>query len=445
MALSATTVFEMRSGGSDTNGGGYVSTGTDYSQQNSPQLSVSDGACTGDTTLTSATGGFTTAMIGNLLYLSSGTERYQITARADTNTVTIDRNGPNATGMTVNVGGALASPGEFGRIQNAHAVNGFKCWIKADGTYTLTSSSANVAGGRVAGASGRHFQMEGYTTTRGDNGQATISCGAIGTITVLAATGSATPVSYHIFFRSLKVDANGQSSIVAFSLTGQLAMALNCHALSCATGFSLASNRVIRCYAESCTTGFGGTTPQVFLSRAKGCTTGFSVGAATALVHGCLATGGTTGFTSGGDYQTFVNCTAYGCSGDGFDAGFSMAAINCHAEGCGGFGYDGARQTLINCGSYNNTSGRSDTGDVFQDIGAITLSGSAFENAAGDDFRLNATASAGALLRAAALQLYPVGSTVGYLDVGPVQHADPAAGGGGVPIIGGNIIRVHTV
>src|SRR4051812_1601745 len=114
MALSANTVWEVRSAGADTNGGGFNpgSGGTDYSQQNSAQLSVTDAACTGNTTVTSVTGGFTAAMVGSVMYLSSGPGWYEITARASTNSITIDRNGPNASGMTAKVGGAFATIGQ---------------------------------------------------------------------------------------------------------------------------------------------------------------------------------------------------------------------------------------------------------------------------------------------------------------------------------------------
>lgn len=113
MAISGYTDWDIRTGGSDTNGGGFNtnSAGTDYSQQTSAQLSLSDGVCTGGTTLESTTGGFTAAMVGNVVYLSSGPGWYEITGYTDTNTVTIDRNGPTDSGMTVNVGGSLATPG----------------------------------------------------------------------------------------------------------------------------------------------------------------------------------------------------------------------------------------------------------------------------------------------------------------------------------------------
>ena len=62
MALSANTVLEVRNGGSDTNGGGFVTgaAGTDWSQQDAAQYSVTDGVTAGTTTITSATANFGT-------------------------------------------------------------------------------------------------------------------------------------------------------------------------------------------------------------------------------------------------------------------------------------------------------------------------------------------------------------------------------------------------
>lgn len=124
MALAATTVWEVRSTAtaSNVNGGGFnaaqVSAGTDYSLQDAAQLNLTDLAMTtGGTTLTSATGGFTAAMIGNLIHITAGTHFtagwYEITARADTNTVTLDRDatdGTNGESGTGYVGGALVTP-----------------------------------------------------------------------------------------------------------------------------------------------------------------------------------------------------------------------------------------------------------------------------------------------------------------------------------------------
>lgn len=101
MALATTTNWEVRTTGAADNGGGFDpvlgASATDYSQQDAAELSLADGATTiaGSTTLESTTGGFTEEMVGNVLYVASGTKTdvgyYQITAYTDTNTVTIDR------------------------------------------------------------------------------------------------------------------------------------------------------------------------------------------------------------------------------------------------------------------------------------------------------------------------------------------------------------------
>lgn len=124
MAVGKDTVWRIRPGGDETNGGGFDSTisgaGTDYTDQDSAQLSLTDLACTAaaNTTLTSATGGFTSAMIGNCIRIDasvSGTNfidgYFFITGHTDTNTVTIDRtcnNGSDASSGTGKVGGAHA-------------------------------------------------------------------------------------------------------------------------------------------------------------------------------------------------------------------------------------------------------------------------------------------------------------------------------------------------
>ena len=73
MALSASTQIEIRSGGSDTNGGGYVSGGTDWSLFDSPQYSVTTGTTFGTTTINSSTANFGTDVVGNLISVSGGT------------------------------------------------------------------------------------------------------------------------------------------------------------------------------------------------------------------------------------------------------------------------------------------------------------------------------------------------------------------------------------
>lgn len=172
MALSASTVWEVRpSAGNDTNGGGFVagSTGTDYSQQNSKNSgttdkSVTDGVGIGTTTFTSVTANFGTSIVGNIIFLSGTgitTGWYQVTARASATSITLDRSPGTGTGATVNIGGALAT---ITQAFTNSTVSLMTIYAKASGTITTTAA---IVLGNVA------ITIIGYTTTRGDNGRVT--------------------------------------------------------------------------------------------------------------------------------------------------------------------------------------------------------------------------------------------------------------------------------
>jgi len=172
-AIGATCVWEFRTTGNNDNGGGYTSGGTDYTLQDAAQLTLTDLACLDtSTTLTSVTGGFTEAMIGNLIHIKSGTNFvftdgsafYEITAYTDTNTVTIDRTAASpatdATAGTGSVGGCLALPHD---ANWASFVAGNTVYFKL-GTYTLTSDVDNSTVATTALTK----TIEGYKTARGD-------------------------------------------------------------------------------------------------------------------------------------------------------------------------------------------------------------------------------------------------------------------------------------
>lgn len=137
MTTGATTIWRVRTGGNNANGGGYdpaiSGAGTDYSQQDAAQLSLTDIACTG-TTVTSVTGGFTAAMIGNAIWLTGGgatAGAYFITARASTNSITVDRTPGSITAGNGKVGGAWADP--WTNVLT-NAVAGNQIWVRGSGT-----------------------------------------------------------------------------------------------------------------------------------------------------------------------------------------------------------------------------------------------------------------------------------------------------------------------
>lgn len=409
MALSASTVWEVRNGGSDTNGGGFVtgSGGTDYSQQDAAQLSVADAACTGNTTVTSATGGFTAAMVGSIMYLSSGPGWFQITARTDTNTVTIDRNGPNASGMTANVGGAFASPGRAASV----AISLNTIFIKYHASpYLITTSTPGPAGQIRVVVNDSVVYVIGYDTTRTmyntDANRPTIQfSGVTGTSMVVAEPG----LNWAMFsLYSLILDGNSETG--AAGVTGSSAPfpCWRCKAVNF-PNIGFVSATAVLCEADGCGTGFGGIQTGCW---AHNCTIGFD----TLFAERCLATDNTTGFrVSSVNVSALISgCIAYSNSGDGFvtaaNAGISVISGSI-SVGNGGYGFNaGGRAYLIrllDCAGFSNTSGN--TGNLqnaaAESIDFVTLTADPFEDAAAGDFNLNEDAGGGADLRAVTFDL----------------------------------------
>lgn len=473
MALSASVVLEVRTTGSDTNGGGFKTgaSGTDWSQQASAQYSVTDGVTNGTTTITSATASFGTDVVGNLIYVQGGTGSitagwYEITSRTNSTTIVVDRSTglTTGTGVTLKIGGALASPGQAAAIKILTA--GITVYIKY-GTYTLTTSSSNVAGGRIddtqGGTQGARGGWIGYDTTRTpfntDANRPTISAGSVTSLTngILYVNGSysANMVNNIIF------DANSGSSNVGIRVSNASLTLLNrCHvANATAGGFDIRGAVVLNgCSATGCS-----TTPAFNTFQPSGATFinchayansihGFGGDGAAAYFR-CYSTANTG--SAKGWYRTVtaygtdtfaVGCVAYNNASDGwyFDSNCRSAVIqNCISISNGGYGfYSSLANTgsilFQKCATYNNTSGAFHSNILSESqIGSITLSGNPFTNAGSNDFSLDNTASEGAALRGIGVPLPPSLTHVDYSDVGGAQHQDSGGGGTTVAAFGG--------
>jgi hypothetical protein len=433
MAWSTDMVLEVRTDGSDTNGGGYSSGGTDYSQQAAAQLSVADAVCAGNTTVTSATGGFTSAMIGNLMYLSSGPGWYEITAYTDTNTVTIDQNGPNASGMTANVGGALLTIGQVASLASANF--SFDTWVRG-GTYQLSSgitfaNSANVYG----------TFLKGYSTSRGDGGKPLIQHnGVAGAFDLL--------VSSATYFNVINFEFDGQD--IATIGLHMAATRSNCHNI-----------KASRCATYGVQTNTGGGSRIEVTDMKAGATSGVeSVGPiAYSIAHSNPCRGFST--VSNGSFQW---CTAAHNTGKGFDGGIYFDHAVAHSNSSdgiyladssdvavvvnsiltsnGGYGINGGNKVVAAWmdynAYYNNTSGARN--GVPAGSNDVTLTGDPFVNSAAGvlNFALDSTAGEGADCRNVAFQTDPTGATVGYADIGVARHQDPSGGGlVGMAMLGG--------
>lgn len=270
--LGYSTVYVRLADGADpdTKTPGYVQIGYgggyDYSQQAAAQLSLNDIATDGaGTGLTSATGGFTALMVGNVIYLTGGTVTagwYQITAYGSTNAVTIDRSaGASKAGGTGNVGGAFLIGGTLDDDFIEAKVAGNTIYVKS-GEYTLGETVySGVAASNVLPICVIGYDTDRATRPTGDN-RPLLTCGAyyFGSSVAhwhlenLRATGTTTVVftlagSYGYFFNCKAQNTSATANRVAFN-GGTSTSAVGCEGISDA-GYAFASFDVLyACYAH---------------------------------------------------------------------------------------------------------------------------------------------------------------------------------------------------
>jgi hypothetical protein len=443
MAIAA-GAFELRTTGNDFNAGYFNAArgGTDYSQQDAPQLTalqeiVSDGS----TTLSSTSGLFTAAMVGNGLMLGPGGSGvlYEIVSVADAFHATVDRAVAAATDQDVRIGGALASPGRTSQLINASVVSGNKVYQKS-GTYTITTTTANVAGGRV-NLTVDNLYWIGYGAARGDEGtKPVISAGTQTSFTIFNFANNNSTV------RNVEVDGNSKTGVAGFARSGGTASTVHkCLARNCpGNGFSAAGRmRLDSCRATG--NNFGIITNND--SDVVDCVADANTNAGIYVRSGsratnCIAKGnGGGGFVCESQNAVTRNCTADGNTGDGFatggggpgTAGGWVAFINClstNNTGKGFFSSAPADTVAINCAHFNDTGGGFTAGVASE--GTIALSGDPYVNRAGGNFALNSTAGAGAAVRAASFpSSFPGVATSTFSDIGAAQHQDA----GGVIVI----------
>lgn len=429
MAISANTIWEVRLLGSDTNGGGFVTgaAGTNYSLQNSANstgsnISTTDAVGAGTTTITSVTAAFTTAITGNIIYLQGGTGTlaagwYQATYVSATS-ITVDRAVAAGTGITMNIGGALLSPGQA----SANVVAGniaFFLNIGADGTsvYSITSATGATTAGVVSTAVSCLFQ--GYTTTRSLG-----NTDARPTFQLNVSTATMWLSAADMVAQGIICDGNSQT---AAKLSATTVTLIRCMFMNFNTATT--SGSFVDCTATT-------NSAIIFVGiYAVGCeayantATPYSLNAIDCISSG--NTGATTdGFQTPNAQSVLRNCVSVSNGRNGFlcSSGPSTTLINCHAESNTGGGFDVtvSGKALINCSAYNNTGGAFSFSTNVSNTGFIAVTaGSVFVNAVGFNFALNNIANQGAKLRAAAdPSTFPRGLTSNYRDIGAAQHQD---------------------
>lgn len=393
MALPSGMVWEISStGGSVYNGAGFTDlnpgTSVDYSQQDAAQLTAGDYATSGAgiAVLTSATGGFTAAMEGNVICLRSGsnfvTGHYQIVTYTNNNTVTLDRSptpsGAGSGGIG-NVGGRKMKFWDawLGELNDGHII-----WVKGSGTLTQTEDVDATA---VAGTQHIRISIIGFNTTRGDAPTGTnrplVACGgysftfgAYWDIENLRVTGtglSVLNVTTDCQVRNVYAyNSSGTAGREAFDANGVDSQFIDCEGVSTnGSAFLIdADGMAIWCYAHDSADGFQSNGSQV-------------------NYHHCIAdtcTGYGFGVYSGGGC---INCTAYNCD-RGFTGGTSRGGFwiyNCIIDSCATYGIVAFTPVDYNIDYNNYSSNGTDVTGVAKGPNA-TADAPAFTNAAGGDF-----------------------------------------------------------
>lgn len=441
MALSANTVVEIRTAGNDTNGGAFTTgaTGTNFSQQDlkntaGNNISTVDVAAAGTTTLTSATASFTAAIVGNVIYLQGGTGAlaagwYHVTTFTNATTIVVDRIVASGTGITMNIGGALASLGQAGGMG---ILSGFIFHVKS-GTYTISSATPNISGGCFS-SSATIIIINGYGTVRDDFGtQPLLQAAGINTFTIISNSGAAASTI------NMSVDGAGLASSRGITQRG---VCFKCKAANCTnTGFFQSTVAIFaRCVATGCSTAAAFLNGSCINSVAHDNTvTGFSFTASEQTALRCISesnSGATTdGFSLSGQTGSINNCVAYNNGRDGIrftdEVGNSLNNI---AEANVGTGINmvGAMDSmlLINNATFGNATGIGlGTGKGVINLNPVVGTSTFFTNAAAQDFSLNNVAGGGAAARGAAYPgVLPVGGT-GSMDIGALESQAVATGG----------------
>lgn len=436
-AIGSSAVWEVRpANGSDNNGGGYTSGGTDHSQQNGAWAAYTDLVIDASTAtdITSAADPFASDDIGNIINITGGTGfttgRYEVKSIQAGNAARLDRNVGTlgSTGGTGNLGGALATVSTAATA----VVAGNVVYVKNE-----TWDEAVVVG-TTSGTSTNPIVIEGYNTSRGD-----------------APTGSNRPRNNRAGAGTIGWDQNSNNYVIkniwvddagtdCFESTNSTY--INCRASNGGDkGFELSIGGFSTFYIVNCeidnnvSSGLNISSSNNSL-RAFNCYIhdnggdGLNSGGSF-LINNISDTNASRGFHASGDIF-WINNTSYnntGSNGDGFrqsDTPDNNSVIfnNISASNADeGFeivtaGNLGVVYADYNC-SYNNTG--TDYLNFPTGAGANNNnSNPSFTDAANGNFAI------GTALKAAGYPgAFPGALSTGYTDLGAVQRQEAASGG----------------
>lgn len=467
-------VWEVRTPGNDTNGGAFATgaPGTDMSQFDNKNaagctacqsatvnISTTDLVAVGTSTVVSATANFSVALVGNLVFVTGAgftTGWYFVFAFTNSTTIVFDRSPGTGTGGTINIGGALASLAQMNLNMALSTANG--AWVKA-GTYS-TSSTITLA--TAATNQGPYF-VNGYTSTRGDNGKATILA------LVGLSGGNQFVVNYNsapngLVFSNFVVNCGNFGFTRGVNMNTVGVVAKNVIVQDCSDiGFAFNSDSVL---CSECTTintpnnvnastvaDFQGANHTLTCVNCQAL--GSAENGAIAFKDMCQGTfinpilanfsgTSTTAWTCVTEEAQLVilNASISGFTGDAFQFQLSntvdqrpLLIRNAVLSAIGGFCFNNlGSRTLPPSNQVSDHNFCKPGSGFYSNWGAgpsdVTLTADPFTNATGNDFSLNATAGGGAAVKGAGFPgVLPNGGGTGHIDGGALQTA--GGGGGG--------------
>lgn len=473
--VSINTAWDVRpTVGAATNGGGFVigATGTNMAifnnknaaacsscQSATVNISTTDGVTAGTTTITSVTGNYSSALIGNIVYIQGGTGsvtavwKQVITVPGSTSFTVDSSTGLTAgTGVTVNIGGALAT---LANVNTAGNQVGNQIFMKASGTLTV-GASAFTLNNNVNPNNGSPINtLTGYVTTWGDLGPASdyttfpmIQATSGTSYYLLTASGAGWLVQY------MRLDCNSKSGVGGVS-TGwytviQYSLFENCPQTPinlAGNSDSAYNNRLLNNTANAgiacagpCTvkynyiynqTGSGGSGVQ---ASGDDCDVSENIIDTVTSGAGIVV----SGFDCRSNYNTVYNTNTFGIkntnrinTGEAVGNIISTAGTYCLDGGSAGTPagprWDGNfflacttanRHFIDDTGSTNPINGAA----PYTNIKDVQLTADPFTNKTSHNFTLNNTAGGGAAVRSAGVPSILGGNTgTSYRDGGPYQ------------------------
>ncbi len=459
MAFSATTQWDVRTTGSDSNGGGFdtAATGTNFAMQDAAQIAFTDLVidATTNTKCTSAAHPFGATSPGNIINITGGTgftvQRVQVvsvtgvTATCDKSLGTL-----SSTGGTGNLGGGLATIG----AANTLFVSSNTLNIKA-GTYTQTTAI-------VISSTLQITTWLGYGTTWADGGTRPLITTATNS-THLITTGS-TGTGYQVFdnlslSNTAGTKANGIQQLVNHGGNSMYWIVRGClfdgfqdglNSDNAGAHWDIGNIALIRTEIKNCA-GTGCNANSTTRCWVQGCylhnNTGDNVIISGTLFmdHSISVNSGAAGVNTGNGAVYCTNCTIANNTGKGIWMSASSPTLEIYNTII--FGNQANNNIVAGTGnqyvagaliSRNNAYVSGANGQWNGSPGDVTITGDPFTNAAAGDYSLNSTAGRGAACKGAGYPgVFPAGTSTGTLDIGAVQSAG-SSGGGQISTPGGS-------